>query len=878
MKNNNHRIIRLLSQRLYTSNRRRNRILTAAVAISLFLLFSIFSIVIGRIQAEKLLFTRMAGTAATTYLEDATTDQAEQIAQQRYIKHIGMEHYFGALHQDQDAIATQIYTDPKTFDIMFRPAYTQIHGGCPEKEHDVLLSMRTLKMLGIPRPRIGMSIPLTDQDGRTEDFILCGFFTEFVDQDTCPPAFFSRKYFESLGNTVEQPGLLAICQKDLYTGEGETIENMLYRDVPTIDKAQQFVGGNSVGYSAAMQLVGGPDIGIACALLIVLCAGLLIYNVMALSLHREIRQYGLLNTLGATSGQLRRIVWRQVMQILAVGLLLGTILGGIFIFGFLPRLLEGKYLNGFGKASALLGFHPLLLLAAILFTAMAALLSSFMPIRRTGNMTPVDALRFVNQTARTSARKSRRTGRGNQIARMAWRNIFRTPKNALITLASLLLGFTVALGALVIVRGIDQRNELNQNDDFKLSADCTPFLSDRYPDTDACFFEDSFLEQIRSLDGMKEMKSSIGGYLRLDSRDAVWQPLLIGSHLAEGWERDGDDPAYAKHVRETYMAGYTVVDPSYIDALDACSRKYHLNLDVDGLRDGTCAIAFHFHGLSKQLEEESLAEIGKPFSIKTLDAKNRKTLQFGGYLNRSQKGLPPCETEISTSGYPTLLISQKCADRLGIAPKAYTICLNVDPARESVIKYKLNQMTKQLSENAAFPEELSFIGYTLQAKSDLLAEAEADLLPIRILMAVVSALLVSLGIFNYLNVTATSLEARKTEFTMLRYLGMTEKQLRQMLILEGLYYSALITLLLGTAGSFFLRGIYRLVKERIPYMQFQYPAAGLSVMLVLIYALCILLPLWMLRQMPGEPPFSFAEPNPLNQRILPDRSCNPHRK
>ena len=74
MRNNNREVIRLLAGRLYASDRRRNHILTGAAAVSFFLLFSIFSIIVGRINAEKLRFTRMAGTAATTFLEDATME------------------------------------------------------------------------------------------------------------------------------------------------------------------------------------------------------------------------------------------------------------------------------------------------------------------------------------------------------------------------------------------------------------------------------------------------------------------------------------------------------------------------------------------------------------------------------------------------------------------------------------------------------------------------------------------------------------------------------------------------------------------------------------------------------------------------------------
>ena len=58
-------------------------------------------------------------------------------------------------------------------------------------------------------------------------------------------------------------------------------------------------------------------------------------------------------------------------------------------------------------------------------------------------------------------------------------------------------------------------------------------------------------------------------------------------------------------------------------------------------------------------------------------------------------------------------------------------------------------------------------------------------------MYTVSSLLACMGVFQYFNVTVSSLEARKKEFMVLESLGMTRKQLLRMLVLEGLYYSPL---------------------------------------------------------------------------------------
>jgi ABC-type antimicrobial peptide transport system permease subunit len=844
MKNNNNEIIGLLAGKIYALNLRRNNILKAAVAISFFLLFSIFSIVVGRINAEKLMFMRMSGTAATTFLEDATLEQAEQVAKLDYIQDVGMEYILGVICKEKYNIGIQVYVDQATFDSMLKPAYTQMNGKYPKNEDEVMLSRRILESMDIHTPKIGMEVKIDDGEGKEGKFILSGFYTEFMGEETYSYGFFSKRYYERLAKSERGETVLAIRQKDWYSGE--KIENLLYKDVPTIDLAQQFIGGNSVSYTAVLELVGGFDIGLCGAVLIILCCSMLIYNVMSLSLHREVRQYGLLKTLGTTSWQIYRIAWKQIVKILFIGIVAGMAAGGVFVFGILPKVLEGRYLDGFGEASAMISFHPVLLAGAIILTIGCTVFSSFVPVWKVGRLAPVKALHYLGGMAQTG-RKIKKSSKRNQIAVMAWRNIFRNRKSAFVTLGSLLLGFTVALGSMVLVRGMDYRNRFEKDNDFKLSAVSAPFLSEGYQDADVSF-DVAFVEKIRNLEGIEDIKCSVGGYLRLDSADDVWQPLLIGSRMAEGMQNNEENRRHAEQVRRYYMAGFTVVDGEFIDALEQCSKLYHITLDIEGLRAGTSAVAFHFNELSRQLEDESVSHIGNLFSLKTFGGDGLGEIKFGGYLKRSQKGLPPCETETSTSGYPTLLISRECFERLGIEEKIFALNIDVQEKMEPQVRYQLQQMIQELEKAKKEQENVFGEGYFMYSKSEAIAQVESELLPIRILMYTVGALLACMGLFNYFNVTVSSLEARKTEFIVMESLGMTGKELRRMLVLEGVYYSSLIAVFLLTAGSGIMWLVYRIGKARISYMQFYYPVAGLVALLVLIYIGCICLPLWILKR------------------------------
>lgn len=61
-----------------------------------------------------------------------------------------------------------------------------------------------------------------------------------------------------------------------------------------------------------------------------------------------------------------------------------------------------------------------------------------------------------------------------------------------------------------------------------------------------------------------------------------------------------------------------------------------------------------------------------------------------------------------------------------------------------------------------------------------------------LLGSVLSAIVGFVGILNFLNAILTSIMARQREFAMLQSIGMTGKQLNQMLVFEGLIYTAFV--------------------------------------------------------------------------------------
>ena len=412
MRNNNQEVAALLARKIYNSNKSRNRILTAAVALTVMMLFGVFSLAVGKLETDILLYMRNSGTAASTTLERGSKEQQEEIEALPYIKAVGNSVYIGNTEEYRCEVL-----DETGWEKMTAPAYSDIHGAYPQKTEEIMLPVRALEEIGIHEPELGMEIPasitLTEGEKLEKTFILSGYYTDYLDPALYRPAgYFSQAFLQDLTVNKEENTTLLIQQKDNI--DEEAIEDMLYRDVEMRDDSQQFFGGISFYRQSVYDLAGGFDTAVLMAGLILFGAAMLLYNVMYISLSRDIRQYGLLKTMGTTKKQLRSIVLRQTGRILAGGCVLGGAAGILITVTVIPRLLSGMYLQGRGEASAMIAFRPWILALAVVFGGLVTLLSSLWAMNRVVKMSPVEAVKYTGQNVKNGGKKRSRGKRSHR--------------------------------------------------------------------------------------------------------------------------------------------------------------------------------------------------------------------------------------------------------------------------------------------------------------------------------------------------------------------------------------------------------------------------------------------------------------------------------
>lgn len=126
-------------------------------------------------------------------------------------------------------------------------------------------------------------------------------------------------------------------------------------------------------------------------------------------------------------------------------------------------------------------------------------------------------------------------------------------------------------------------------------------------------------------------------------------------------------------------------------------------------------------------------------------------------------------------------------------------------------------------------------------------EAQGNMMEIG---TVIALLLLLVGVLNYVNTIAGSIQNRRLTFSVMESVGMSGKQLRRLLMREGMLYGVFSVLITGTAGSV----ITYVCFQSMNYMgiPFQIPGVPLAAAAALVLLICVIAPLISYQRLAGK--------------------------
>ena len=779
--NNNRPVLKLLAKRSLKAQK--NTIAVLAIMLATLLFTSLFTIAISLQTAMQESNMRTTGTSAHAGIKRLSWEEYEKLSSDTGIKDIGYSIIIGnAVGDDFNKTPTELrYGDETYSELTFNTPDT---GHLPEQKNEIATSRIVLDAMGLP-DKVGTQMELTfttDTDTFTDTFTLCGIW----DGDAVAyrqTMLLSQKYTEQVAPVIhgETDGTTppvgtgyidaVMMMPTAWNIEKQALEVTSKYGLDERVSINDAYGMATVSLSSMLPLVAG--------IAVIFIAGyLLIYNVFYISIAQDIRFYGMLKTLGTTARQIRKIVYKKAIKLSLMGIPIGLLLGWP-----IGRLLLPAIVNMLTDDIRIVTtVNPLIFLVAIVFSAITVFISCQKPAILAAKVSPMEALHYIEQTG---GKKKQRRSKHISTMMMAKNNLTRNKKKVMIVTLSFALSIVLLNSVYTYVTSFDFDKFVADFSLTDFTVSDTTVINNYAPYNTANVSQD-FISQTESLNGLED----IGNIYLWTSKQPLSENDLARLQELSASSSDIANELENYRVRQEHGVNVYGLDDfpaEYVQVLDG-----ELNTEQWKAGNGVYVTPLRMMGDGSLC----LYKPGDQISVTQLDGTN-KVYDVLAVVSIPSALQTPLQVDMGLDYiFPTneLLENMVSADQ----PAMKTI-FNVDEEHQLATENWLKNYTTNTDTALDYLSKV-----TLRQTFDGMINMY------RLVGGALCAILALIGILNFINSMTTSILSRYREIAMLQSVGMTGRQVKQILIYEGIGYS-----ILGLFGSLILSVIASLTVVRM---------------------------------------------------------------
>ncbi len=799
LKVQNRRVLNRLADKSFRASRTRNFIAILAILLTTVLFTTVFSIggnVLSSFQYSTMV---QAGGSAHGSYKNIRQEEFDRLAQAAPESVILDRHILCAYQVENPELLK------RPMELWYRPAdsydrtFCTLTGGhAPQAADEIAMDERSLELLGIPKEE-GQTVTLQLQLGNgrpmvQRQFRLAGWFG-YSESVGTGFALVSEAYLEAhadeLAYTYDQDGNpVGAIRADVTFSNSWNLEGKMDALAEKAGLSADLVEWNvNWAYLSSNMTDWGTIGAVAGLLLLIMFTGyLIIYNIFQISVIRDIRYYGLLKTIGTTEPQIRKLLRRQALVLCVFGIPLGLIIGFILSLALTPLIFQ--MMDGLEQVKV--SMDPLIFVGAALFSLVTVLISMRRPATLAARVSPVEAVRYTEGTGR-KAKKGKRSTKGGKLWRMALSNLGRNKRRTVLVVISMSL-------SLVLMNSV-----------FTLTSS---FDLDKYL---AWYIKSEFIVANAQIWG-------VGAFRALDGEDAVSEELIANIQAQEGfleggaiwcdlgpWFEDYQWPAdtlWTETGKPGRRMGNRVVEQTVDEENRPAIALYGVDdlvleeikvvegeSDPDIIREKMATgdyILFVGHVSDEgKLEPNQLHKAGDVITLRNT-AGEQRSFTILSVIDPAYY----CQTAQMAFSDFTYYTSAEVFAQMGDTRNKMNYAFNVDPEQVDEMEAFLERYTTQVEPTMDY-----------RSKAGCVAEYEGVRFMFGGVGGLLSLVIGLIGVLNFVNSIVTSVVTRRREFAMLESIGMTQKQLRRMVMLEGCYYAAatiLFSLLFGIGCSLLL--------------------------------------------------------------------------
>lgn len=576
--------------------------------------------------------------------------------------------------------------------------------------------------------------------------------------------------------------------------------------------------------------------GAVIIILFVFCGYLLIYNVFDIAVMQEIRRYGLYRTVGMSKRQVKKLINRQALWLSCIGIPLGLLVGYFIGKAALPKIMN-IFSSEYESVAVNVEPSPIIFVGAAVLAAFTVFLSTRKPVRVAANIPPIEAFRYVE--AATGKRTMKKSTAGTSLPRLAWSNLGRNKRRSIFIVISLTLCVVLLNCVGIAADSVDIEKQVS----YTIRTDYVVVNSASTNGMEGF----TLREQALPNDVMEAINTQPG----VTEASAVYKNTLDDANITYGF------PMKVVSTEEAAETGvpFVITDMGLNFNLGADGRPI---CNVYGMEETALSRMdiqegeTDAHALYEQMENGAGVLLGVQADRSTMKIDgNLDPLEIGDVITVYKDGkaimeLPVLakaaingddqETGYTANGPYTvgadglfLYLPSSIYEKIYDEPSIYKYSFNVDENERTNMTVFLENYITQVDTSLNY----------LSADSAR-ENAQATRTMLQFVGGLIGIIFGVAGVLNLTNTIITTILARRHEFATMQSIGMTTKQLTQMMIWEGVYYAigaCIVGLILSMVLAY---TVVRVLTGSIWYFTFHFtllPAIIPCVVLLIVAAI-----------------------------------------
>ncbi|XOJ01941.1 ABC transporter permease [Paenibacillus polymyxa] len=526
----------------------------------------------------------------------------------------------------------------------------------------------------------------------------------------------------------------------------------------------------------------------AIIIIIMGCTSAVIYNTFHISVLERTSQFGMLRCIGATPSQIRKLVLKEATILSLIGIPVGLFTGTVFmklLFYNISFLALG-FLNDMQMVISL----PILIIAGVL-GLLTVYLSAIGPARLAAKVSPLEAINGSGSTKVdnvTSIRKSMLVKKlFGMEGQFASRNIRRNKKRFRITAFSMVVSMLLFIVFSGLAGFLGQTSQSGIEYSYSVQYE-----------GDSKRIDDSVYSDIVKIDAVehayKLYSHQVMAILPKDKVNPKYYELRKGMYSVE----EGEGYRTDNNFLESY--GDNGLDALKSKLTAGTIDKDKMNQENGVILNQKIRIITTEEG-KQIIIDQTQFKVGDHIQVRTLEGGNQKykTLTVTGIV---EQGV--LSKDYNESAMLELITTPEVIEKV-TGNDAYSRIFIL--AKTDISNKPITDYLKTLTEKDA--------GYSYMDNVMAQAKAKNDATTASIFLYGFIGVIVLIAFLNILNTVSTNLILRTKEFAVLKAIGMTQRNVGKMILLEGVLYGLYAAVYGSILGTILSYGIHHLFKGAI---------------------------------------------------------------